>query len=246
MDGLRAPDDRSERLRVLTWNVHDHRDDAAALERVLRTAAADVVCLQETARRPGSRARLRRLARRVGLRYVVGGRASAGTALLVGPRVLVHEQRARRLPVRGPLTRPRGAVEALLSLSGCAAVRVVGIHLGLDDAERRRHVALLLADAPPDRPLVVAGDLNEPPDGPSWRAFAPRVQDVGAQVDAPATFPARRPRVRIDALLVPAGLPVALYGAPPGVHAADVVAASDHAPVLAELVLPPAGPTQPV
>ena len=79
------------------------------------------------------------------------------------------------------------------------------------------------------------GDLNERPGGPSWQQLGRRVGDVTS--DARATFPSPRPRVRIDAVLVSPGLDVVSCGWPAGVDEADVVAASDHRPVLAEIAL---------
>ncbi len=225
-------------LKVLTWNVRDLLGDPFAVTRVLRAAQADVVCLQEAPRWPGSRNRLASLASDAGLFFVVGGRVSAGTALLVSLRTQVLSARAVRLPVRGWRTRPRGAVTADVALVGSAPVRVTCLHLGLDEAERARHVAMLLAGQPDDRPVLLAGDLNERPGGPSWQGLAARAVDPDPA--APATFRAARPRVRIDAVLVDPALEVRSSGFPAGVDEADVVAGSDHRPVLAEVVLPPA------
>ncbi len=226
-------------LRVMTWNVRDLLGDPFALTRVLRACAPDVVCLQEGARWPGSRRRLSRVARRAGLRLVAGGRASAGTALLVGPRTVVRDAEAVRLPVRGWRTRPRGYVRGRVWLLGGRPVQVTCLHLGLDPGERARHVGLLLEGLPtPDAavPVLLAGDLNERPDGPSWVRLAARATDRGT--GSGATFRAGRPRHRIDVVLVDPSLAVRSYGVPAGVDEADVVAASDHRPVLAEIVLP--------
>lgn len=228
----------------MTWNVRDLLGDPFALTRVLRAADADVVCLQEAPRWPGSRNRLWRLAGRAGLFFVDGGRASAGTALLVSLRTEARDAVAVRLPVRGWRTRPRGYVRARVSLVGSAPVQVTCLHLGLDPDERARHVGLVLDDLPPALadlaqavPVLLAGDLNERPDGPSWVRLLSRAVDPGA--DAPPTFRSDRPRHRIDAVLVDPSLQVRSYGFPTGVQEADVVAASDHRPVLAEVVLPP-------
>lgn len=227
-------------LRVVTWNVRDMLGDPWAVRRVLLAARADVVCLQEGPRLVATRHQLSTTARRAGLTFVAGGRRGAGTAVLVGARTLVHGAAATRLPVRGWRTRPRGCVRALVSLPGTAPVAVTCLHLGLDEGERARHVELLLAaqPAPGGPPVVLAGDLNERPDGASWRALAARAVDPAP--GAPATFRAARPRHRIDAVLVDPALAVASCGFPEAVGEADVVAASDHRPVLAEVVLPPA------
>ena len=224
-------------LRVLTWNVRDMLGDPLAVHRVLRAADADVACLQEVPRWPRSRPRLAALARECGMFYACGGGESAGTALLAGLRVDVRTACARRLPVRGWLTRPRGWAGAVVRLTGTRPVALASIHLGLSAPERADHVARLLAlAASVDVPVVLAGDLNEPPGGPSWSALLVRLRDPGA--DGKATFPAARPRRRIDAVLVDPALPVTCYGWPSGVHEADVVAGSDHRPVIADVSLP--------
>ncbi len=85
-------------------------------------------------------------------------------------------------------------------------------------------------------PLVLGADLNEPPGGPSWATLGRRLRDTCA-ADAPtATYPARVPRARIDAVPVGEGVEVLEYGVPaqpPGTPAYAV--ATDHLPVLARL-----------
>jgi endonuclease/exonuclease/phosphatase family metal-dependent hydrolase len=235
-DDAPAPCDRV--LRVMTWNVRDMLGDPWAVRRVLLGARPDVVCLQEGPRVVATRHQLGLVARRAGLTFVAGGRRGAGTAVLVGRRAVVHGAAAHRLPVRGWRTRPRGCVRALVSLPATAPLAVTCLHLGLDERERARHVELLLAAQPVagGPPVVLAGDLNERPDGASWRSLAARAADPAP--GAPATFRSARPRLRIDAVLVDPALEVRSYGFPDGVTEADVVAASDHRPVLAEVVLP--------
>lgn len=241
-------------LRVLTWNVRNHLGDPLAVDRVLRAARPDVACLQEVTRWPFSRYRLRRLAARSGLVFVCGGRASAGTAVLVSRRVDVVAADAATLPVTGWRTRPRGTASAVVRLAGSTVVRVASIHLGLDTAERARHVAAFRSALADGVPTVVAGDLNEPPTGPSWQTLQQHLVDACPEGDA--TYPAAVPRNRIDAVLVdpalgvvPALLDPALLdpapgtggaGWPDGVDEADVRAASDHLPVMVSLRLPPA------
>lgn len=228
-------------MRVLTWNVRNHLGDPLALERVLRDARPDVTCLQEVTRWPFSRFRLRRLAARCGLVFVCGGRASAGTAVLTSTRVDVLGSAATRLPVSGWRTRPRGTASALVGLPGSHPTRVASIHLGLDAAERARHVTAFAGQLADGVPTVVAGDLNEQPGGPSWGALQRHLGD--AAPDGESTFPAAYPRSRIDAVLADPRLGVVAAGWPDGVSEADVVAASDHRPVLAVLVLLPVSPS---
>jgi endonuclease/exonuclease/phosphatase family metal-dependent hydrolase len=224
-------------LRVASWNVRDLLGDPFALRRVLRSLRADVVCLQEAPRRPGGGWRTLRLARDTGLRHAGGGRGSGGTAVLLGPHVGVRSLAAARLPVQGPLTRTRGVVLAELAVvSGPArglALTVACLHLPLEPDLRVRHARLArtaLARRPP--PHVVCGDLNEAPGGGAWQELTGLASDPAP--DAGPTFPAGREDVRLDAVLVGAGLRVVRYG-DGDVDRADVLAATDHLPVVADL-----------
>lgn len=230
-----VPDERDV-LRVLTWNIRDLLGDPLAVHRVLRAARADIVCLQEAPRLLLTRNQLATLARRSGMLYVTGGRASAGTALLASLRADVRYPRAVRLPVEGWLTRPRGWAHAQVALPGTAPALVASIHLGLSAAGRASHVARILAGArAPGLPAVVAGDLNERPDGPSWEVLSAVAEDPAPTSDP--TFSAKHPRSRIDAVLVSPELGVVEYGFPPEVDLADVLRASDHLPVFTRVRL---------
>jgi len=217
-------------LRVLTWNVHDLLGDPLAVVAVLRAAAPDVVCLQEAPRLWRTAYKLATLARSAGLLYVTGGRPSAGTALLCSTRAVVSGEAAVRLPTRGRLTRPRGLAHAHVGLPGTAPVHVVSVHLGLAPDERAEHVAMIRDLVAPSAAAVVAGDLNETPGGPSWRALADVVTDPAP--GAPVTFPVRGPDRRLDAVLTSPGLPVHEYASWQPDEAA-LRRASDHRPVLA-------------
>ncbi|MEU8173722.1 endonuclease/exonuclease/phosphatase family protein [Microbispora hainanensis] len=115
---------------------------------------------------------------------------------------------------------------------------------------------------------VLAGDLNEVPGSPVWRLLAARYTDcftavrdaaphtgphtgphIGAGIGAGiaaggddgragATFPARDPRMRIDAIFAGPGLTVVSCGGA-DVPATDLPAASDHLPVVAEIAVTP-------
>jgi endonuclease/exonuclease/phosphatase family metal-dependent hydrolase len=225
-------------VRVVSWNVRDLLGDPFALRRVLRSLAADVVCLQEAPRRPGGGWRTTRLARDAGLRLAGGGRSSGGTALLLGPQVGVRELLAAQLPVHGLLTRTRGLVVAQLAVvSGPAAglsFTVADLHLPLDPGLRVRH-ARLAAAALVRRPgpYVVCADLNEAPGSPAWAELTGLVADPAP--GAAPTFPAGREHVRVDAVLAGPGLRVERYG-DGDTDPVDVTAATDHRPVVADLV----------
>ncbi|QCB92809.1 endonuclease/exonuclease/phosphatase family protein [Cellulomonas shaoxiangyii] len=226
-------------LRVMTYNLRGLRQEVDALVDVVRTARPDVLAVQEPPRRLRGRWQLRRFAARTGMRVAVAGGGARTTALLVAPHRSVHDAHALRLPWRPGLTR-RGAATARVD-----GVRVVVVHLGLRADERARHVALvsglLAARRDADAPVLVAGDLNERPGGPSWATLlsaAGGLQDAAttAGADHP-TYPADAPRVRIDVVLVDARMTVRGARVPDD---APVGVASDHRPLVVEVALPAA------
>jgi len=223
-------------LRLLSWNVWKLLGDPLAVHRVLRAAEPDLVCLQEAPALLWSTRQLSGLARASGLHLVTGGRSAAGNALLRSSRVRVLEAEAIRFrPVNWRIQR-RGAVLATLGLAGAPPLRLAGVHLGLDPAERQMHAQELRDRLSADRPVVVAGDLNELPGGPSWQVLAGVATDPAA--GAAATFTVARPRKRIDAVLTGPGIEVIEYGQWQP-EPRDAAAASDHLPVLA--VISPTG-----
>jgi endonuclease/exonuclease/phosphatase family metal-dependent hydrolase len=248
-------------LRLVSYNVHDLRDDRDAVAHVLRSMRSDVALLQEVPRRWFERPRVSRLARECGLRWSSGGRPSGGTAVFVSRRVDLVAATAFRLPVRGPFTRTRGAAFATVELGG-ARLTAVSVHLPLQPAQRVSHARIVrarLAAHPPTgsgpTSLVVAGDLNEPPGGPAWAVLGAGLRDAAAsdgREPAP-TFTARRPERRIDAVLVGPGARVGSVRVPgaavgtdrgaggdgpwPDVTLQDLWSASDHLPVVVDLLL---------
>jgi endonuclease/exonuclease/phosphatase family metal-dependent hydrolase len=218
-------------VRVLTWNVWKMFGDPLAVRRVLVAARPDVVCLQEGPARFWSTWMLTRLAEGAGLRFVTGGRAAAGNALLCSPRMRVEAAESLRFRPANRWIQRRGAVLATVGPAGGPALRLAGTHLSLDPGERRAHVAALLDRlSAPGPPCVVTGDLNESAGGPAWLALAAVASDP-VEGSAP-TYPARAPRRRIDAVLTAPSLSVTDYGPfCPDPHLA--ARASDHLPVLA-------------
>ena len=254
-DGAPTSDRGRVRLRLVSYNVRDLRDDRDAVAHVLRALRCDVACLQEVPRRWFQQHGVSRLARETGLRRACGGRASGGTAIFVGRRLDVAAAGAFRLPVRAPWTRTRGAAVVTVSLDGVRLV-AASVHLPLGPGDRVTHARIVrarLATLAPGTagptPLVIAGDLNEPPGGPAWEVLGAGLTDVAqdaTDVGAPApTFTARRPARRIDAVLVGPGVlatSVRVPGSPddaglPDLSLADLQSASDHLPVVVDVLL---------
>ena len=229
-----TPGPVGQRLRVMSFNVRSLRDDAAAVAEVVRAAQPDVVAVQEAPRFLRWRSRCAALAREAGLVVVGGGRPAGANLLLSRLAVTVHATHDVRLPWSPPRHR-RGAALAHLSLAG-HRFALLGTHLSLDADERGEHLPHLLAAV--DRaalfgPVVLAADVNETPDGATWRALAHRLTDAGPA--EARTYPATGPQRRIDGVFADRRLEVVSAQVPGG---AAVLRASDHRPVVVELALP--------
>ncbi|MFB9236234.1 endonuclease/exonuclease/phosphatase family protein [Plantactinospora siamensis] len=230
-------------MRVLSYNVHGRRDDAAALAATVREAAPDVVIVQEAPRRFRWRHGCAALAEAFGMVVAVGGQPSLGNLVLTSLRVRVHATWTRRYPLT-PGRHLRGAAYAECSVgpgpdgAGTARFVVAGSHLSTDPDERPRQAALLKAELAGVRlPLILGADLNEDPDGPAWRTVAEGLTDSAVATGRAdrLTFPSSGPRHRLDAVLVDPRIEVVGYEVP---DTERTRLASDHLPVLADLVLP--------
>lgn len=220
-------------IRVLSYNVRSLRDDVAALSRVVRECAPDVVAVQEAPRFLRWRSRRAALARRCGLLVATADRVG-GLCVLTTLRAKVVSTSYAELP-RTPRLHRRAVVTATIDLAG-ARWRVASVHLSTDDAERQRHLPALRSALAPGSadPLVVAGDVNEDPGAPVFADLAGWLQDgfAVAGVGDGMTSPARAPRRRLDAVF--AEPPITMVSCE-AVDLPGVAAASDHRPVLAVL-----------
>lgn len=222
-------------LNVMSYNVLGARH-ASSLRQVVRQSDPDVVLVNECPKTPLLwRRRCRRLATDWGMRFVTGGRPAGSNMIVVCPGVDVVASGSQVLPQ--PWFQPRrGIAWARLTIRG-QSFGVVACHLSLKRARRLPEVeeVIAAANALGDDPVIVAGDLNEPPSGPSWR----RLREAGF-VDHGSggwlTFPASKPEVRIDALLVRGAVEVLSHG-DPDVPSRLMAQASDHRPVAARLKL---------
>ena len=228
-------DPRVPTLRVLSYNILMGGRHGRFLDQAVRAAAPDVVLVNESPKLPLLwRWRARRLVERWGMTYVAGGRPAGSNLIAVGPEVTVKASAAVTVPQ--PLFQPRrGIASAQLKVRG-SLVGVVACHLSLDPERRSTETGRVLEVADRLRGTVlIGGDLNEGPRGPSWRRLrAAGYVDHGS--DDWLTFPADVPTKRIDALLVRGTATVRHHGHP-GVDDQLLARASDHRPVLAVLDL---------
>jgi endonuclease/exonuclease/phosphatase family metal-dependent hydrolase len=226
-------------LRLLSYNIRSLRDDAAAVARVIRSAAPDVACLQEAPRLGRWRRACSWLAQEAELAIVVGGRPAASNLLMSSPHVQIESTRAVKFS-RASLTDIRGSAMAIMRL-GNAGVLIAGIHLDLRQGPRLRHLTELHVAldqfAAPDLPVIVAGDVNDQPGSAVWAALADRGADAwtaAARGDG-FTYSAAAPHQRIDAAFIDRRIRVRSAEV---LDSADVRIASDHRPLLVNLQLP--------
>ncbi|MCX4773102.1 MULTISPECIES: endonuclease/exonuclease/phosphatase family protein [unclassified Streptomyces] len=242
----RTEQDGSAVIRVLSYNIRSMRDDGAALARVIRACAPDLVLVQEAPRFFRWRKRAARLAAATDLVVLGGGATAAGPLLLCSLRAAVERTEDVLLPLTPGLHR-RGFATAVVRIAG-TRLGVLSCHLSLQREERLAQAESLLGrlDAMGVEHAVVGGDLNDVPSGQAFRRLAGRLQDCWTVQPRGGehTFPPHDPRKRIDAVFATRGIEVLGCGVPaglPGVAEGDLLAASDHLPVLAVLRVPAAG-----
>ncbi|MEV6839533.1 endonuclease/exonuclease/phosphatase family protein [Streptomyces sp. NPDC051133] len=241
----RTESDGSVVLRVLSYNIRSMRDDTDALARIITACAPDLVLVQEAPRFFRWRKKLARLAAASGQVVLTGGATAAGPAVLCSLRATVERTEDVLLPLTPGLHR-RGFATAVVRFGG-ARLGVLSCHLSLDGAERYEQGVMLL-----DRlaglgveHAVAGGDLNDRPDGRTFRLLASRLQDCRtvAPWGGEHTWTRSEPPKRIDAVFATKGIEVLGCGVPldqPGVTRADLAAATDHLPVLAAVRIPAA------
>lgn len=233
-------------LRILSWNLCELRGDLSALVSALGDIAPDLLLVQEAPRLVLPQARLAAFARRIDRRVLIGGRGGGGLAILATTEIARQVVRAGRHRVHQRISDanslyPRGVAAVRLSLGWGHELVVACTHLALQEDNRiahARHLQALLRGA--GAPVVIGGDLNEAGDGPARNLLAQVAHDVDDDAEG-GTFPASRPRHRIDAFYVTDGVHVT--GAGPLIRSASVSAerlreASDHLPVLLEIEVP--------
>jgi len=224
---------------VLSYNVHRWGDDRAALARVVTACAPDVMLVQEAPTWWGTRRKRRAMAASFGMRYVA---ASARNAILVADGTdLVQPLHWRiwRPFVRRRLNLiatqlPGGAVGGRVTL-GSTDLALIVCHLGLHIRGRAHELEQVLKGCRSfGTPYLLAGDLNEEPDGPVWKRLAAEgLADLGA--DAGPTYSSTNPHKRIDGAHLTPTLKGRIRPVPATTE--DLAAASDHLPILIELTL---------
>lgn len=234
------------RLRILSYNIHhgagvDGKLDLPRIAGVIRGAEPDLVALQEVDRiveRSGRVDQPAELAKLLDMHVAFGANirlqgGQYGNAVLSKFPLVRHENRLLPNVDRGE---QRGLLDADVGLpGGRGELRFLVTHFDHrpDDRERRASVEQVnrLAMLQPDRPTILAGDLNDGPSSAVLRELDTRWRRTN---DEPRpTVPVDRPVQQIDFVLV---RPVDRWKIVE-TRVLDEAVASDHRAVLAVVEL---------
>lgn len=228
-------------LRVMTFNIQSGQRGLDTVAEVIRSAAPDIVALQEVdvgSTRAQGLNQVEELAARTGLRYQTHFRTTDlhggayGVALLSRFPFVSRAQHALPVP-KG--AEPRALGHVVLDVDG-REVSVYSTHLTrrpFNGAVRRRQsVAILRLLARDARPKLLMGDLNDDPDSVPVRLLRRELTDAFASTgQGPAgtyPLPLFLPTLRIDYVLADSAFA-------PRASRVLRVGASDHFPVVADL-----------
>lgn len=224
-------------LRLASYNIQkcvglDFRRQPQRILQVLERMRADIVVLQEADKRlpPRPAALPQFMLDEAGWQIAdLGGAGSLGwhgnAVIWRGDQISVRHSRHQDLPG----FEPRGAVRVEFD-TPIGPLRVVGMHLGLLPASRRRQIThIRQSDASLDpMPTVWAGDFNEWSRQPVLDNLVPEMRFL-----APLpSFPAAQPLGALDRIALGHGVEALDHG----VHEdRPAHIASDHLPVWADL-----------
>lgn len=237
----------------MTYNIRSGNGDLSGTAAAIRAAAPDFVALQEVDVHWAERSKFvdqaTALGEQLGMQarfariYQLPGATASDPAREFGVAIL------SKLPIHGwsnhiitrlstqeanPTPAPLpGFLEATIDVGG-VPVRVFDTHLDYrsDPRVREQQVKEMLAYiGEPSTPTLLFGDLNAPPDAPEIQPLLRRLHDAWPPSAGPGlTDPADVPRKRIDYVLTSRHFRVMSASVP-------VTEASDHRPVVADLLL---------
>jgi endonuclease/exonuclease/phosphatase family metal-dependent hydrolase len=192
-------------LTVLTYNIHhaagvDGKLDLERIARVVESAKADVVCLQEMDRnlpRTNQEDFPAWFEKRLGMKAVFGCNyrfdgGEYGVATLTKLPIVSSENTALPNPKK---VESRGCLRVMLKWEG-GEVDVFNTHLGLKGPEREEQAAAVVKLMDAKRLVILAGDMNEGVDAPALKQFLALLRDALTSPDGP------KDAKRIDHILV--------------------------------------------
>jgi endonuclease/exonuclease/phosphatase family metal-dependent hydrolase len=247
------PRDSAIPIRVLTYNIRSGNGDLARTAQTIRSLAPDIVGLQEVdvhwAERSGFADQAVLLGEMLGMHVRFAPIYSLPSADSVKPARQFGVALLSRYPIVGwkndTLTRlstqaqnpspapAPGLLEATIEING-AVVRVFDTHLDYrsDPRVRKQQVTEMLAYVgTASGPTLLLGDLNATPDAAELQPLFEQLRDAWLTAAEPGfTYPADMPAKRIDYVLASRHFRVRSASVP-------ATAASDHRPVVADLLL---------
>lgn len=243
---------RSEKLRVMTYNVHSciGSDGAVSTYRIADVIAGydpDVVALQELdsgLARTNNAHQAEEIARHLNMDFhfhpsMELKEGKYGNAIL--SRFPLRLRQAGALPTAWwwrALER-RGAIWATIN-AGDREIQIINTHFGLNWRERVAQAEALLgarwvAHSACKEPLIICGDFNTLPISPIYRRFRKILHDAQLAIKGwkpQSTYPSRYPLARIDHIFTSREIEVLNITVPRNTLTS---AASDHLPLIAEI-----------
>jgi endonuclease/exonuclease/phosphatase family metal-dependent hydrolase len=251
----------NERLRVATYNVRscrgmDRRRSEKRIAEVIATLDVDVIGLQEldlNRRRSAGVDQAALIADQLGWHRhfhpaLRRGDEQYGDAIL--SRYPMRLRQAQELPSVTTRLCPETRAAIWMEVeTPIGRVQVINTHLGLGRRERSMQAELLagpewLGRVEVSDPLVLMGDLNSLPGSPPFQVLARGLRDVRTLVSPSPrlrTFPTRFPSLAVDHIFVNEKL---LVDSVAVVRNTDTRMASDHFPLVADLILASARSTR--
>lgn len=242
--GGSGPSNEADTVRIMAYNIRhgegtDGRVDLDRIADVIEAQSPDVVTLQEVDRRvdrTDGEDQARRLAARLGMDHAFGpfmdydGGEYGMAVLSAWPIVSVTNE---RLP-DGDEPRTALKVRVRSPETGREFV-VVGVHFYRTEDERLAQADRLLATLSAETaPVILAGDFNSTPDDPVIERFADDWNVLSKGRDR-LTFPSTDPVREIDYMMVRPARRFYLLEH----DVLDEPLASDHRPLVADLVIRP-------
>ncbi|AZU62304.1 endonuclease/exonuclease/phosphatase family protein [Neobacillus mesonae] len=242
------PRGESVGVKVMSYNIHhgvgeDGVLDLGRIAQMIEEANADIIGLQEVDNHWSSRSdfqdQAKKLADRLGMFYTYAAnldlepinpgepRRQYGTAILSKYPILKSVN--HQLSKIGN-TEQRGLLEASINVKG-NHFHVYNTHLALTSAERQIQIEEIINIASrSEGPKVILGDLNATPESNEMKLLYSNYQDTFAEENKANTYPAINPTKRIDYIFSSNNLETKV---------ARVIntLASDHLPIMTELVL---------
>ena len=242
--------EKAIQVKVMSYNIHhavgeDNVLDLERIAKVIEDSGAEIIGLQEVdnhwAERSNFEDQAKWLAERLGMHYTYAAnldrdplnlgepRRQYGTAVLSNYPIIDAENYS--LTKIGN-TEQRGLLETVINVKG-HHLKFYNTHLALTSAERDIQVKEIIEIASrTEGPKVIMGDLNAKPDSNEMQPLFASYKDAFADQNDAYTIPADLPTRRIDYIFTSKEMQT---------NHAEVIStiASDHLPIVAELILDP-------